>query len=227
MLESSLLLEREDRMKSLRCVFAGVVLLFLLGLVIVVPNASAHVTIQTDRPLRPHTTVRVQIVVPNESDTDTTEVSLSVPDAFLAAGGRLSRVDFPAGWQVKIDKEDAANDPSTPDNGHNNVNSAARRSRIKKVTFSGGAIPPDGFKVFYVELQLPDQPGQFRFPAVQTYAGGKVISWSELIPGAAHPAPTVTIERQPSVFWTMQSLALLLSGVAILGVFYQALKRRP
>jgi len=195
----------------------GKILLSLLGLALLPQTAPAHVTIQTDRPLHPHGLARVNVVVPNESDTDTTEVSLSVPDSFLEAGGRLSRVDFPAGWEVRIEKEDQPGGlAATPGEGHDSGREAERRARIKKVTFAGGAIPPYGFKIFVVELQLPDQPGQFRFPAAQIYAGGKVISWSELVPGASHPAPTLTIEKQPSVLWTMPNLAVLLSAIAIL-----------
>jgi len=175
----------------------------------------AHVTIQTDRPLQPHTTVRINIVVPNESDTDTTQVSLEVPDAFLSAGGRLSRVDFPAGWQVNIEKEDQATTAAPADPVHD-ARESSRRARIKKVTFSGGAIPPDGYKIFNVELQLPDQPGQFRFPAVQTYTGGKVISWSELVPDAAHPAPTLNIQQPvASASLISENLPLLLSAAAL------------
>jgi len=206
--------------------FRKQLILFMLGIAFLTQSVAAHVTFQSDRPIYPHGYARIDVVVPNESDTDTIEVSITVPDAFIAAGGRLTRVDFPVGWQVRFDKENPAPGAQAVGEPEHEKSGAVARQIIKQVTFSGGAIPADGFKVFYIQLQVPDQPGQFRFPAVQTYAGGKVVSWSELVAGAAHPAPTLTIERRPSSLWTVTNLALLLSAVAIILSFAQSLWRR-
>ena len=64
----------------------------------------AHVTLRTEKPLRPGGSAQIYMVVPNEWNADTTQITLEVPDAFLKAGGRLSRVDFPSGWQVVFQK---------------------------------------------------------------------------------------------------------------------------
>lgn len=68
-----------------------------------------------------------------------------------------------------------------------------RRKWIKRVTFEGGSIPPDGFKAFLLQIQLPTEPGVYRIPAVQTYADGVKVSWTQLVEGAPYPAPSIVI----------------------------------
>ena len=76
---------------------------------------------------------------------------------------------------------------------YRHLEDAMRRQWIKRVTFEGGSIPPDGFKAFSLELQLPIEPGTYRFPAVQTYADGVQVSWTDLVEGSPHPAPTLIV----------------------------------
>src|SRR5687768_164506 len=45
------------------------------------------------------------LTAPNERAVNNTAVSLEVSDAFLKAGGRLTKVVFPPGWEVKLEKE--------------------------------------------------------------------------------------------------------------------------
>jgi uncharacterized protein YcnI len=194
----------------------------------------AHVTFRPNQPLRPKGSAEVLMVVPTERPVATIRVSIEVPDAFLKAGGRLSRVDFPAGWQVRIEKEDKPDDiyskeetartargAAEPDQAQpssaqspEQIASDARRKWIKRVTFEGGAIPPDGFKDFLLSFQLPEAPGEYHFSALQTYASGEEVSWSELVKGAAHPAPTLLLapekQAQSSLNWP-----LILSGAAL------------
>ena len=95
---------------------------------LLVSAASAHVTLQTQRPLIPGRSATVQLVVPTERPIETTKVSLEVPDAFLKAGGRLSRIQFPSGWQVEIIKEDKPAD----------VYSQEMKERAERRTSQGG-----------------------------------------------------------------------------------------
>lgn len=185
-----------------------------IAVVVLLANAAwAHVTFRPNQPFPAGTSADITMMVPTERAVGTVSVSLEVPEAFLKAGGRLSRLDFPAGWQVKIDREDkpgdiytsemnkrnadpghAAPTPKTPaEKKEQELEEEMRRKWIKRVTFEGGVIPPDGFKAFSLELQLPTEPGVYRFPAVQTYADGVQVSWSDLVEGAPHPAPTLVV----------------------------------
>ena len=178
--------------------------------------------------------------VPSERASDTVSVTLEVPDAFLKAGGRLSRVEFPPGWQVVIDKEDKPEDvysaemaertkraqpsesasPSakpTSSGNENEVLNEMRKKWIKKVTFKQGSIPPDGFQEFLLSFQLPKTAGSYRFPAVQQYADGTEVAWTELVEGAQHPAPSIVLEnRQQPAQGNTQGVSLVLSGLAFL-----------
>ena len=54
--------------------------------------------------------------------------------------------------------------------------------------------------------------------AVQTYAVGVDVSWSELVQWAQHAAPAIVIEQKEQKSETREfpNLALLLSGLALL-----------
>ena len=91
-----------------------------------------------------------------------------------------------------------------------------RKKWIKKVTFKGGSIPPDGFKQFFLSLQLPKTPGTFRFPAVQLYADGTEVAWTELVEGAQHPAPSIVLENRQQRRKAIRKVSLVLSGLAFL-----------
>ncbi|MSO20125.1 MAG: DUF1775 domain-containing protein [Acidobacteria bacterium] len=181
----------------------------------------AHVTLRPAQPLVPGGYATVNLNVPSERHVGTVSVTLEVPDAFLNAGGRLSRVEFPAGWEVKFEKQNkpgevyeqemnerSEREPSQPQPGAGGpsdqaqtpeqmqeaqVMDEARKQWIKRVTFSGGSIPPDGFKNFLLSFQMPKQLGTFRFPATQVYEDGKEVAWTELVEGAERPAPALSL----------------------------------
>jgi len=191
--------------------------LTLIAAITLLAAASwAHVTFRPNQPFPAGGSADITMMVPTERAVGTVSVSLEAPEVFLKAGGRISRLDFPAGWHVKIDREDKPGDiyaretdqraKRNADPGHvappaktpaekkeQELEEEMRRTWIKKVTFEGGVIPPDGYKAFSLELQLPTEAGVYRFPAVQTYADGVQVSWTDLVEGAPHPAPTLIV----------------------------------
>lgn len=205
---------------------------------------GAHVTLRPNQPLTPGGFASVSMNVPSERHVPTVSVTLEVPDAFLNAGGRLSRIDYPDGWHVTLHKEakpgevfaaemkereerppaaqgaDAAQ-PEDPEEAR--AMEELRKQWIKRVTFTGGNIPPDGFKLFQLSFQLPEQPGTFRFPATQVYADGKEVAWSEIVEGAEHPAPSLAIEKKSGTF----SLAWLPYGLIALTWVWMLMRGKP
>jgi len=200
------------------------------------------------QPLRPKAFATVVLNVPNERFVDNTKVTLEVPEAFLKAGGRLNRVQYPPGWTVTLEKKEkpteiyqkekddrAKRDAKRQDSREHSAAAGQddkekqtmdelRRKWITKVTFEGGSIPPDGFQQFQISFQLPDDPGNYRFAAVQTYADGKDVSWSELVEGAEHPAASLNVQNAPLI--SNSTLALGLAGLALLISMIGLLKRR-
>lgn len=198
--------------------------------------ATAHVTLRPTQPLHPGAFATVSLVVPNERHVDTTRITLEVPEPFLKAGGRLSRVQFPPGWQVNLEKEDKpgevyrqeqeerAQREARREGGAKSQTEEERREQkaldelrkkwIKKATFEGATIPPDGFMTFSLSFELPLQPGKYQFSATQTFADGKELSWSEVAERAEHPTPSIVVERSsrfPSAALLLACAALLLS----------------
>jgi uncharacterized protein YcnI len=213
------------------------------------PLIHAHVTLRTSAPLVPAGYGTVMLSVPTERAVDTSRVVLEVPDDFLRAGGRISRLEYPPGWTIALEKQDipgeiyadeaaarkqrraeaAATEHAAPSDAADVQSEEAameelRRKWIKRVTFEGGAIPPDGFAEFRLSVLVPREPGRYRFPATQVYADGKEVGWTQLVEGAPRPAPMLIVERRSpytAYLWPAVSvLALVTSFVALL-------KRRP
>ena len=222
------------------------------GTIVLLPRAAlAHVTLRTSQPLKPGAFATLTLNVPNEWSVDNTRITLEVPEAFLKAGGRISGIEYPPGWQITVEKEDKPGDVyqkesstrakrqadrqggtehagDVPKSDEEKRGQAAldemRKKWIKKITFEG-SIPPEAFQAFQLSFQMPDQPGKYQFAAVQTYSDGKEVSWSELVDGAEHPAPSVTVEGK----YSLPSPALLISVlaliVAVLSLVFRSSKR--
>jgi uncharacterized protein YcnI len=61
------------------------------------------------------------------------------------------------------------------------------------VTWSGGKIGPGQFDEFGLVTHVPNTPGkEFAFPALQTYANGKVVRWLGTL-SSDTPAPRITL----------------------------------
>jgi hypothetical protein len=230
-------------MKSLRALSPIVI---IASLFLPMTPLQAHVTLRPAQPLRPGGFATVNLNVPTERPVPTVSVTLEVPDAFLKVGGRLSRVEYPSGWEVQFEKQDKPGDVFEKETTERKERTAAsgaekqktpedqteeaamnelRKQWIKRVTFSGGSIPADGFKNFLLSFQMPDQAGSFRFPAVQKYEDGKEVGWTELVEGAEHPAPTLAVEEGgPSPI--AQNAPLAIGGLVLLA-FGWLLGRRP
>lgn len=63
---------------------------------------------------------------------------------------------------------------------------------IDTVVWEGGAIAPGEFDEFGFSVRTPDQPGELRFPAVQTYDSGEEVRWVGK-PDSDAPAGHVTV----------------------------------
>jgi uncharacterized protein YcnI len=226
---------------TVRWIATGARLALIAAAVALPQSAPAHVTLQTNQPLRPGASFsNITLNVPNERHVDNTKVVLEIPEAFLKAGGRLNRLIYPAGWTVTLEKREKPSDvynreseerarrdaerrqaagehgTATPESSSEEQQAMdeMRKKWITKVTFEGGAIPPDGFQQFQLSFQMPEAAGRYRFAAVQTYADGKEVSWSELVEGAEHPAATLNVQTPPWLNYA--DLPLPLSVLALL-----------
>ena len=117
--------------------------------------------------------------VPNEQDTaDTVKVEVKFPtDTPIAS---VSVKPHP-GWTIDVKKDPLAT-PLTTDDG--TVTEA-----VSLITWSGGKIGPGEFDEFEVSVGPLPAVDSLKFPTVQTYSDGTVVSWIEdTPPGGAEPA---------------------------------------
>ena len=200
----------------------------------------AHVTMRASGPLSPSGTATISLVVPNERYVDTTRVVVEVPDDFLRSGGRITRIEYPADFKTRLEKEDIPADIYSKEAAARKARAARqtpaaesaqgaapqaqqeqemleqmRRKWIKRVVFEEGTIPPDGFKEFRLTVQLPTTPGHYRFPAIQLYSDGKEVAWTQLVPGAERPAPELFVEERPrqaaAYIWPTGAIVVVLA----------------
>jgi periplasmic copper chaperone A len=150
------------------------------GLLAAPAVAGAHVTVQPDQvPAGGFT--RLDVRVPNETDNaTTTKVELQLPDGFAEA----SYEPVP-GWKVKVTKAKLPQPVKTDD--------GTVTEEVKRITWSGGALPPGAFQDFGLSVQVPGKAGQtLTFKALQTYSNGQVVRW--IGPESSdNPAPTVKL----------------------------------
>ena len=204
------------------------ILLVLVGALLAIPAAGAHVTV-SPRTLPANSFSSFAISVPDEApDAATTRVTVQLP-------ADLSSVSFQPkpGWDRSVTMVKLAK-PVTNDEGETVTD------RIATVTWEGGAIAPGEFDEFVLSGKAPGTRGALIFPTVQTYSNGDVVRWIG-DPSADLPAPRVTVTPragQASAAAPAASadeggrdglalglaIAGLVAGLAALGV---ALFRRP
>jgi uncharacterized protein YcnI len=125
--------------------------------------------------------------VPNEEDAaDTVKVEVKFPtDTPIPS---VSVKPHP-GWTVDVKKDPLAT-PLTTDDG--TVTEA-----VSLITWSGGKIGPGEFDEFEVSVGPLPEVDSLKFPTVQTYSDGNVVSWIQDTPAGGpepdRPAPVLTL----------------------------------
>jgi uncharacterized protein YcnI len=129
------------------------------------PAASAHVQV---RPAlaAPGDPVLFQVIVPNEKDASTVEVTLQVPKDVLPFS-----FEEPDGW-TRENKEG-------PDGS------------LETITWKG-KLAEDGFARFSFLASTPEQEGEIVWKSIQTYDDGSTSRWIGE-PDADNPAAVTTI----------------------------------
>lgn len=160
------------------------------GAVAVATPASAHVTINPgDATVGER--ARVDIRVPNESDSATT-VALEVhfPEDPPIASVSVGKV---TGWSAEIAYRELA-EPIEGDHG------APITEVVETITWTAvdpaAEIAPGEFGEFPVALGTLPQADQLFFPTLQTYSDGEIARWIEEPAGGTEPespAPSLTL----------------------------------
>jgi uncharacterized protein YcnI len=155
-------------------------ILATLAVLVVVPAASAHVTVNPNE-VPAGSFSRFAVRVPTElPDADTTKVVVQLPEDLAFVGFQPK-----PGWKRTVTMVKLAK-PITNDEGETVT------ERIDTVTWEGGKIAPGEFDEFGMSAKVPDTPKTLVFPATQTYSNGEVVHWIGEA-DADTPAPRVTL----------------------------------
>ena len=140
-------------------------LLSAVAALVAAPAASAHVQV---RPAlaAPGDPVLFQVIVPNEKDARTVEVTLQIPKDVLPFS-----FEEPDGW-TRENKEG-------PDGS------------LETITWKG-KLAEDGFARFSFLASTPEQEGEIVWKSIQTYDDGSTSRWIGE-PDADNPAAVTTI----------------------------------
>jgi uncharacterized protein YcnI len=133
--------------------------------------AGAHVTLQPAAS-RPAELQRYTLYVPNERKVATSGVRVRVPQ-----GVDFALVEPTPGWTAKV------------------VRSG---DRISELRWTGGRVGVDQYAELHFIARNPVRAGATAWPALQSYADGKVVRWIGS-PDSDEPAPRVSVRESAPV----------------------------
>jgi uncharacterized protein YcnI len=139
-----------------------------VALAAVPAQASAHATV-LPAASRPADVQNYRVTVPNEADTDTTEVRLRIPDGFDFVLADLP----PESWEADL---------------------LRKGGKLREIRWHGGRIPPGFYATFRFLARNPVEEGEVRWAIVQSYENGDVVRW--IGPeGSEEPASVTEIDE--------------------------------
>ncbi|HEV3226893.1 MAG TPA: YcnI family protein [Acidimicrobiales bacterium] len=151
--------------------------------------ALAHVTVDPDSVPQRAGDATITFRVPNEeANADTTKVDIQFPtDHAIAAVDVLTPTN---GFTAQVTMKHLDTPITTDDGTFSDV--------VAEIAWSGGKISPGQFGEFKVlAMGIPTGVDSLKFPAVQTYSDGNVVSWIQDTPAGGpapdHPAPVLTL----------------------------------
>lgn len=145
-------------MKKFYAIISGIIsILFLTA------TASAHVTVKpTDVPTSTYQPFSVS--VPNEKEIPTVSVKLVVPESIQSVTPTVK-----PGWTITTEKSGTGED-----------------AKITSITWAGGSIGEGLRDDFGFTGKTPDQAGEVKWKAYQTYSDGTVVAWDKESHGDDH-----------------------------------------
>jgi uncharacterized protein YcnI len=181
-------------------------LLVTTGSLVLVPAATAHVTVNPEQAAA-GSFARFSVRVPSERpDASTVEIRMQLPEGLFFVSFQPK-----PGWKRTV-KMEKLSPPAE-------VFGEEVTERVAEVTWTGGKIGPGEFDEFGMSARVPEEEGaELVFPAIQRYSSGETVRWIGP-PDAEQPAPRVTVtpaeeEEQPAANPTTTTEAAPSEGAA-------------
>jgi uncharacterized protein YcnI len=116
-------------------------------------------------------------ISPPEVPSGTRQEFVAEVPAELDVSTTEVRLEVPEGFEVT--------NVSSPSGWQGNLSG-------RSIVWSGGEIPPDEVQEFAFEARTPEDAGEFRWRAFQTYEDGTVVEWTGA-EASEEPAPVVNV----------------------------------
>ena len=118
------------------------------------------------------------IRAPVEFANPVIELGIEVGEEWRNNGGDINSFQHVPGWDLNVEFDD--------------------EGRVEKASWSGGEAPRETFMMFYMIMNVPEEPGEYAFKAWQLYSDGKRVEFIETPgEGAEYPTPLVAVEGAP------------------------------
>lgn len=142
-------------------------LVVLVAILIIVPSAFAHVTVE---PAEVGVGQRLNFVVsvPTEEDNPTTSLRLVIPQGLQSV-----RPNTKPGWNIEIKRIGESMKGPILNTGQK----APDPETVTEVIWSGGSIPAEQRDEFVFSAQAPAEETTLIWKAYQTYSDGTVVAW--------------------------------------------------
>ena len=116
-------------------------------------------------------------ISPSEVPSGTREEFVAEVPAELDVATTEVRLEVPEGFELT--------NVSSPSGWQSNFSG-------RSIVWSGGEIPPDEVQEFAFQARTPEDAGEFRWRAFQTYEDGTVVEWTGA-EDSEEPAPVVNV----------------------------------
>lgn len=118
------------------------------------------------------------IRAPVEFASPVIELGIEVSEEWRNNGGDINSFQHVPGWDLHVEFDD--------------------EGRVHKAFWTGGEAPRETFMMFYMSMNVPEEPGEYTFKAWQQYADGKRVEFiEESGESAEYPMPIVVVEGAP------------------------------
>ncbi len=115
------------------------------------------------------------IRAPVEKAIPVTELGFEVSEEWRNNGGDVNSFQHVPGWDLNVEFDD--------------------EGKVTKVFWTGGEAPRETFMMFYMSMNVPEEPGVYPFKAWQKWEDGSELWFNEPRgEGVEAPYPTVTVE---------------------------------
>ncbi|MCA9348011.1 DUF1775 domain-containing protein [Candidatus Saccharibacteria bacterium] len=140
--------------------FMVVALVGVLGSFVLTSSVLAHVVVRP-REVAVSEYTDFVVSVPNERSVATIAVKIEVPEGVTSITPVVK-----SGWEIDVEKGEESDDTHAG-------------AVVKSITWSGGAVPMGQKDNFVFSAKTPNEAGDLRWNAYQTYEDGLAVAWDK------------------------------------------------